>query len=109
MPLFWISQPEWEWLIAAVHRIDQRTKREEVQLMDFQTELQNLTNEVNADTDADNAGATALNKLAALIAANQNDPAALADLSAKLAAGRTALAAAIANTDPNKPPPVITP
>lgn len=56
--------------------------------------------------DTENAALSVMNNLHDLFVASQGDPAKAAALAAELDAKKAVIAAAIANDDPNAPPPV---
>jgi chromosome segregation ATPase len=66
---------------------------------DFKTAMQDLTNQVQANTDAENSAVQMIQKLADLIKTNAGDPAAVEALAAQLKSSADALGAAVtANT-----------
>jgi hypothetical protein len=74
--------------------------------VDLKTEFDNLTTQVAANTDAEDAASTALDRLAQLIIdANAVSPQAVADLASKLKAHADPLAAAIMRDTGTPPTP----
>jgi chromosome segregation ATPase len=77
---------------------------EQMEITNMTKELNDLTAQVKANTDAEASAVTLIQGLAAQIAAAQNDPAAIAALSAQLKTSADALAAAVVANTPSAPP-----
>lgn len=94
-----------EKILGRLDRIEQRLGSIATTQGEIKVDLTQLTADVAADTDAVNSAVTLLNALAAEIAANANDPAALAALAATLEANTASLAAAVTANTPAAPTP----
>lgn len=100
---------EWDAMRRVEHKLDTvlavLTRIEQEQFT-MSKELDDLTVQVQANTDLEQSAITLIEGLAAQIAASATDPIKVAALSAQLKASSVALAAAItANTTPPVPAP----
>jgi chromosome segregation ATPase len=93
------NQTQLDRIEAALAAMQQQEKIIMAGVTDFKTAMQDLTNQVQANTDAEASATLAIQKLADLIKANAGDPAAVEALATQLKNSADALSAAIvANT-----------
>jgi hypothetical protein len=114
MPLMIITSDDWHGLMNTVNgltntvnRIDRNlialNAHLEADMSDIDDAIATITEQVQANTDAEASAVAALHHLADLITANAAQPKVLLDLAAKLKSGADPLAAAMMNTDGPKP------